>query len=582
MPLIIGTHSFSGELTPTVLEQISKSLSSLPEPEVIPYHESKADPDAMVISLQREIAKSRLHLSGSSFRYFGTKYLRTCIQVTLYNAVEIQTIHWDHVPYTGLIKDLAAFSGDRIYVSLVGGKTDSQSQKTLNSILSELYKAAQATGKTLIIQNHLLLERNVFTEVDKPRFIYFYIKHKISDFFRLVYGKAVPETFFSNFNLESFSKRLGLKGIDSELLITYIATMIFNTRIIFTPENYKKFISAYTLLSRHYDGSAITPDDVKSLSEIKISDSPKPFIDEEGFLKLMGHLFTKEGYNFFFNQLNKTPTAYSDVKLENFVFDRVTQRYIIIDARFVVPSEEMRAAALNDYLTIEKYHLYHDSLHEPLNHLPYVSKPFLEKIHTCTTNAFKFGGVLSDTDRTKIREAFHLADNGHELHFLQAFLIILWAKSYPDLFMNYQTQRGSLLENQPSKILTRLPDSLLAKGELRLADCYKPDEFKEETTTSAILKKLTGQSFTLKLRTAPAWTLDAILPERQLTNPKILASITKFLRMNDIAYTVINFSDLGKCLCIEAINIRANALKIQKASQNIAAEVSTSAPKLVV
>lgn len=573
MPFIIGEKVFSGPLAEPLLSRMLHEIESLPQPKIIPYHESKIDPAKTVMSLQREVLRNRHNPSGHKIRYFGTKLLRTCIEVCLYNGSEAETIHWDNSTYPHLTRDIQSFSGDKICVSLVGGKANKEnSLQTLKSILTELYQAAQTTGKTIVITNQFLLERNTPQEQDKPNFIYFFLRYKISDLFQKIYRKPIPEEFFSTINLTSFTKDVSNKKVNMEMLVMYIFAVVFNTRKFPTEDEWKKFHKTWnTLAKHHHDGGYIDLEEAKAIKEFKVpTEAPKPFIDEQGFLRLMSYLFTKKGYDFTKAHLDKSSITYSDVRLENFVFDCEDHTFSIVDQRFPTSYEHARLAATHDPFQEATYHCHYDSGRFQQFILPQLTTRFRLAVLDCCELDIHADKMLSTPKLTTIKQKLKLGQDIHHSHLTHILETITWAANNRDFIRTYEPCSLFYYGFSSYKLVKLVPDSLLAPKSAS-TDIYLSHEFKEDTSSSEILKKLTQHSYTLKQK--PDSTLDAILSLSDLKNSEEqFHTIAGILSANNISYEIVVFSDLGKCLCVKNINVKENALKIKEAGERVLVE----------
>lgn len=566
MPLIVGSKTFTKPLKPSrTLIQAMNETSKLPEPTVIPYQESKATAANTVISVQREILRNRFSLPGKKIHYFGTKFLRTCIMVCLYNENEAEAIHWDSTPYTGLTDDIRSFSGKEIFVSLVGGKAANTASKlTLHTILTELSKAAHATGKTIIVKDQLLFERNMLREQDKPADIYNELKYCISVLYQQIYGKTIPEEYFAAFNLDSFTKDIVSEEPDrANALMICVSRVLMDTAVFYSSDaEWSRFKQGWEVLGRYQRKEYLTPAEQKAFAAHRFPTAERPHpMKEEDFLSLMRLVFTKQGYKLVKDYKDKG-ARYTDVRLDSCVFDCVTHNFTVIDTRMSTPYEELRLAACMEPHVRSQYHCYYDNQRAEKEKLPILSPAYRNAILTCDFLP-RTGMLLTSSQRNALIKIFHFPADVPLGFIFFAFNIVCWAFKNRINLITYDAKSAA-----PIKLA---PDSLCApKAPLCLTDWYKPDEFKDQTTNSIILKNLTSHTFILKARTSPEWTVDALLPLSQLGgSEQQLQATAECLRINKISFTIREFADLGKCLCVEAININENAGNIQNAGAKL-------------
>lgn len=547
--------------------QAYKDLMAVPLPTLLTSHEdqTKLTTENTMVCLQRELLRNHF---GSNIRYLGTKDLRSCIFLCLYQANDTVVVHWDHIPYLGLTEDIKKFPGKEINVTLVGGKVNFPlTTKIIKDILSVLQQAALETGKTIIIRNQMLVEANKFTDADKRSYIFSFVGQQAKLIHRQLYREELPgETPLSPVFFETKKEKF------NPAYATYMSALLVRAQRFYSKKQFKNIQAFIQLINAEVAGHKKTGKTLEDKTPA-IFPADLTIVHPQHFYSLLEMMYCAQGFEILRGIIENTD-MYPAEKLINVAFDCITHKLIILPPDIPTPYEELRDAIGMDFCT-GNYSCFYDSQRKSPMQLPALQPAFIKTTSNYTHIIPRQNLVFEETVFTRLKKDFGFSHKSHWITLDTLCTYIAWAASNQKEFA--MLAQGGQLDAESAICSSR--------------NWYSDDEVKA-TNTSQALKDFTDQPFRLKLRKGNDPIVDALLPFNS-PSPLIQKSVTREMQYQlteklaskFITFEIIKFFDFGECLCVTDIHNAENARKIlatvpESKSDSSDADNTTSPPWL--
>ena len=228
-------------------------------------------------------------------------------------------------------KIINGFDDKEIKVAIIGGTNDERSKRNLLNIFTTLLKLSEKTNLDFIIEYQAIRHRNVFTDKNKPEFVYNKMIERLDILSRNYFKKPLDKKFIENKKVSDLIN-FHTKN-DNDLLV-------FCVLIIHAHEVFKNSDKSQMMIYQSQASNIIK--------------------NENDFIKLAHRLFSVEGFNMIDNNY-KINDLYNDARYNHFTFNFKTHDISIIKRSHFTPDEIIRDLHNIDFYNSKTtYFLCHD------------------------------------------------------------------------------------------------------------------------------------------------------------------------------------------------------------------------------
>lgn len=506
MPLKINKKIFKSA---TAIKEMMEEVKKLPSLKIVPAHEKRVTSSEAILCLQREIAYvDQTNPIASNIRYLGSKNVKDCLLLYLYNETDHLVVHVDNTPAKlDLYPYLEKFKYKKgIKVILAGGMVGQRSSvSNLEKCINALVEVTEKLGVEIEIDSQNIIEANQFdVKTDRYQFLFDWLMTQANLLSQLFYGKNFDFEKFKNRSADDFKyRRVG----EEKLLKIYFCLNEVNQFLeVVTKEKIKK-----ALIDIKYEDFIVFIDKAISKTGLELIDDN--WINA-GFYKGIKN------------------------KLSNFVFDiQNPSEIIVINKNLSTFYEQQRELVLIEWPPSLHYFLVYDGVIGEYN-LPKLSSQmegYFERIRNAVAK--------EDWDIEKFEKIS--AEEYFIFNYFDKCEIVECARR-----LNLaEVSRGPTISNCNFKFF-RPP-------------IYSPDEFFPSTIVKLnnMLKTIClveSHKFVGKMRQHPRSVLDALLLCNNAGEVRgfkfLIDALLLHIGTKTVAYT-LKLDEENYCICVPAVNV---------------------------